>query len=93
MKILFQLEQVSESNRKRETNHLAYLLSNEAGKGTRQLQEIQRTEGSGENLQPSCTACKKHIKMNVNYAQYPPRQLRHASISFSGTNNPYMNNP
>ena len=53
MKILFQLEQVSESNRKRETNHLAYLLSNEAGKGTRQLQEIQRTEGSGENLQPS----------------------------------------
>ena len=48
-----QLEQVSESNRKRETNHLAYLLSNEAGKGTRQLQEIQRTEGSGENLQPS----------------------------------------
>ena len=49
MKILFQLEQVSESNRKRETNNLAYLLSNEAGKGTRQLQEIQRMEGSGSS--------------------------------------------
>ena len=61
MKILFQLEQVSESNRKRETNNLAYLLSNEAGKGTLQLQEIQRTEGSGENLQPSLlTKLKKH---------------------------------
>ena len=67
MKILFQLEQVSESNRKRETNHLAYLLSNEAGKGKRQLQEIQRTEGSGENLQPSLLTksiwCKNECKL------------------------------